>query len=243
MRLSDINVAAIIPARGGSKGIPKKNLLKIIEHTLVAWSIMHAKKSVMVNDIFVSTDDQEIANEATKYGAETIWRPDKLASDTASTESVLLHALPYMVKEDKAIDLVVCLQPTSPVREGKDIDNAIALMAFEHADSCFSAKRIEGFVWSNLLSENSWLPEHYALCDRPRRQDLTSEWVEENGSFYIFKPEILIDKRCRLGGKIIPFIQPGYKAQQIDADGNGVLCEQYMRSPKLYPALDYLLEI
>ena len=129
-----MRIACIILARGGSKRIPRKNIMQFCGKPLIAWSIEQAKASQYIEDVYVSSDDEEILKVSKKYGAKTIERPYELATDSSLSEDALLHALDYM--GDPSI--VVFLQPTSPVREAKDIDNALERFMGREVDSLFS---------------------------------------------------------------------------------------------------------
>ncbi|MEK6900492.1 MAG: acylneuraminate cytidylyltransferase family protein, partial [Nanoarchaeota archaeon] len=118
-------IVAIIPARGGSKRIPRKNIKLLAGKPLIAYTIEAAKRSASLDRIFVSTEDEEIAKVASYYGAEIIKRPDILATDNATTESVLCHAVNNLEKEGYFPELVVLLQPTSPLRGSYIIDKAV----------------------------------------------------------------------------------------------------------------------
>jgi N-acylneuraminate cytidylyltransferase len=194
-------VLAIIPARGGSKGIPKKNVRLLAGKPLLAWSIEHARQTPAITRVIVSTDDPEIGAVAEQWGAEVVWRPPEISGDTASSESALLHVLDVL-KEQEAFepDLVVFLQATSPLRQPNDIQNAIEILQREQADSLFSAARVEGFTWR--VAPDLVAPFTYDPVKRPRRQELMEEVVEENGSIYVFKPWVLRKFQSRLGGKI-----------------------------------------
>lgn len=220
-------VVAIIPARGGSKGIHRKNLLMLLGKPLVAWSIEHALMSDYIDEVYVSTEDDEIADVSCSFGAQVIRRSVELASDTASSESCLLHAL-HQIEHTVFVDLVVFLQATSPVRQLKLIDKAIDTLREQNADSLFSARSIEGFVWKQ--TENGLDSLTYDYHHRVRRQELLTTWVEENGSFFIFKPEILKKYNNRLGGKIIPYIVPGWQSHQIDEPKDIEICRTYMKN-------------
>src|SRR4051812_30272931 len=110
-----MKTVCIIPARGGSKGIPRKNLIDFCGKPLISWSIAQARNSKFISDVFVTTDIREIAQQSETFGAKIIQRPDELATDTASSEAALIHAVDEIEKKGK-IDLVVFLQATSPIR-------------------------------------------------------------------------------------------------------------------------------
>ena len=186
-------ITAIIPARGGSKSIRKKNLVNVCGKPLVEWTIEQALSSELVDRVIVSSDCHEIGAVSQAVGAEWIMRSDETASDTATSESALIEVLDNL---DEQPELVVFLQPTSPIRQPDDIDNCIRTMWNETADSCFSARYVEGYTWTlgETLTPNYW--------DRRRRQTQSVARLEENGSIYVFKPDVLRTQNKRLGGKI-----------------------------------------
>lgn len=209
-------IIAIIPARGGSKGIPGKNLVSIGGLPLLAHSILHAKASGLISRVYISTDDPQIAEVTRYYGAEVIYRPPSLSGDTASSESALLHALDFLLdQESYEPDLVVFLQATSPIRKIDDIDNALNLTEEQGFDSLFSACSVEGFTWK--IKSGNLSPENYDPSNRPRRQDVREHIIEENGSIYIFKPAILRQFNCRLGGNIGYYLMDRLSSYQVDS--------------------------
>ena len=193
---------AIIPARGGSKGVPRKNLKLIDNKPLIAHSILDAKEAKLVDQIYVSTDDPEILEVSEKYGAKTINRPLALANDTASSESALIHALNEIETQGLKLEIIVFLQCTSPIRTGQDIDQAITQFKIESADSLLSVSPFHRFLWEEVNGSGKAINYDYHL--RPRRQDMKPQYVE-NGSIYIFKPWVLREFNNRLGGKIVLF--------------------------------------
>lgn len=210
-----MKIVAIIPARGGSKGIPGKNIRMVAGKPLLVWSIEHARQCVLISRVIVSTDSEEIAGVARLHGAEVIMRPAELSGDTASSESGLLHALDFLrTHEGYEPDLVVFLQATSPIREPDDIWRAIGTLRSEHSDSLFSACRVEGFVWR--MGEDQ-VPRSFTYdhLNRPRRQDAPEDLLE-NGSIYVFKPWVLRQFNNRLGGKISVHRMPSLNSFQID---------------------------
>lgn len=211
---SSLNIAAVIPARGNSKGIPRKNVRPIAGRPLIVHSILDCHESQLVDQIFVSTDDEEIAQVAEQHGATIIHRPAAIAGDTASSESALIHALQEIEVAYFHPDLIVFLQCTSPVRTGADIDQAICQLQTSGADSLLSVSPSHRFLWQEKKDEV--ISINYDYRQRQRRQDLVPQYVE-NGSFYIFKPWVLKTLNNRLGGKISLFCMDEKAAWEIDS--------------------------
>ena len=175
---------AIIPARGGSKGIPGKNIKNLGGKPLIAHSILDALEAQQVDRIYVTTDNPEISQVSTDYGASIIHRPAELANDTASSESALIHALMEIEKSGINPELIVFLQCTSPLRTGLDIDRAIEQMRAENADSLLSVSPTHRFLWHQVDDVAQSI--NYDYHHRPRRQDLNPQYME-NGSIYMNK--------------------------------------------------------
>lgn len=224
---NSFNIVAIIPARGGSKSIPKKNIIDLCNKPLIAWSIQQALESKYIHEVYVTTDDREIADVSRKYGAKIIWRPIELATDTSSSESALLHAIGQIEKIHK-VDVVIFLQATSPLRESIDIDKAVEIFFAENADSLFSTSALEDFcVWEKTNGELKSITFEYK--NRGRRQDRKPYYLE-NGSIYILKPEIIKQYNNRLGGKIAFYPMPLWKSYEIDDYETLEICEYFMMS-------------
>ena len=205
-------VVAIILARGGSKGIPKKNVLNFSGHPLVAWSIIQAKNTNNIDEVYVSSDSEEILIIADNYGAKTIKRPPEFASDTAKSEDAILHALKVL---DAEYDIVIMLEPTAPLRDPKDLSNAVKMFRSEGWDSCFSGATLQDFlIWKkdqngNLMSVN------YDYKKQGPRQMREPDYVE-NGAIYMFKPKIMLEEKNRFGGKIGIFPNHFWQSFEID---------------------------
>lgn len=228
---ADKDIIAIIPARGGSKRIPSKNLLPMGGIPMLAYSILHATNSNSVKKVYVSTDDTRIADIARAYGAEVVWRPTEIADDTASSESALLHVLDERNKKKLPDpELVVFLQCTSPVRMPDDIDNAVRWLVERDADSLFSACESNRLIWS--VRENGELYSlNYDFHMRQREQDMKIQY-RENGSIYVFKPEILRKNENRLGGKIAVYPMAYWSSFQLDAPEHAELLQWLLSRPQ-----------
>lgn len=208
-------VVAIIPARGGSKGIPRKNLVSICGHPLLAWSIWAALQARCVTRVLVSTDSEEIASVARRYGADVVMRPAEISGDTASSEAALLHALEHLAERGCRPELLIFLQATSPLREAQDVDGAIFQLLRDQADSCFSASP-EHFTGRWRRAENGEVTSvNFRPNSRPMRQDYPVEYLE-NGSIYVMRPDVLLNCRSRMGGKITIYPMNAVKSLQLD---------------------------
>ncbi|MEZ8379081.1 acylneuraminate cytidylyltransferase family protein [Vibrio splendidus] len=177
-------ILAIIPARGGSKRLPRKNVLPLAGKPLIGWSIDAAKNSKYIDQIFVSTDDKEIADVSSLFGIDVPeLRPDHLASDTATTESVLTYTLE---KFGKDVDIIVLLQPTSPLRTAQHIDEALDLFIKKQAFSVVSVTPCEHPpLWANTLPEDGTMGDFIRPEALKRSQDC-GDFFRFNGAIYIF---------------------------------------------------------
>ena len=211
-------VLTVIPARGGSKRIPRKNLSDFRGRPLVVHSIEDALGAESVTRVVVSTDDDEIASVAQRAGAEVIVRPEELSGDTASSESALLHVLDELrEREGYQPELVVFLQCTSPCRDPEDIDAAIELLMAEGADSLLSVCRFKRYVWR--VESGTAVPVNYDYRHRWREQEFPEQYME-NGSIYVFRPTVLREGDNRLGGRIALYEMSRSKSLQIDEPGD-----------------------
>ena len=207
-----MSTICIIPARGGSKGILRKNVRMFDQKPLLAHTIEDALESRQVDGTYVSTEDAEIAAVARKYGAEVIHRPADLATDDASSESVVNHALSMLEPKLGMIEWIVLLQCTSPFRSGRDIDRALDQLRVERADSLFSVSPSHRFLWEK--KDGNPHPINYDPRHRPMRQQMRQYF--ENGSIFIFRPSILKEQGNRLGGRVTMFIMSEEAGMDID---------------------------
>ena len=183
---------AIIPARGGSKRLPRKNILDLNGRPLIAWSIEAGLNSKYIDKVVVTSDDDEILTISKKYGAVTINRPDELASDTATTFGAIKHTVDNCEK----YDYIVLLQPTSPLRNEKHLDEAVELLESKKSNAVVSVCEMEHSpLWSNTLDES--LSMAGFLKDEAlnkRSQDL-EKYYRLNGAIYICKTEKLLEEK------------------------------------------------
>jgi YrbI family 3-deoxy-D-manno-octulosonate 8-phosphate phosphatase len=222
---------AIIPARGGSKRVPGKNLMPLAGVPLLAYSIRHAQAARLVDEVVVSTDDEAIAALAMAEGATVVRRPEVLSSDTATSESALLHVLDARAAEGRPDpDLVVFLQCTSPIRAVDDIDRAIETLEREGADSLLSVCDNTRFVWA--LGADGPRSLNYDFHHRRREQDLEPQF-QENGSIYLSRPALLRSTNNRLGGKIALHVMDYWSSFQIDSPEDAELCEWILARPRV----------
>jgi len=207
------NVYVIIPARGGSKGIPKKNILDFDGMPLIAHSINCAKESKFVDSILVSTNCENIGKIAIEYDADIINRPDSISGDNASTELAIEHAIEMMDIEENSI--IILLQPTSPIRPNQILDKMLKKFITEKYDSMVSLSPCHPLSWK--LNTGSAICQ-YDYKNRPMRQQFKENDLlyDENGSVYIFTQNLFINDKNRLGGKIGYEIFPEEFGRQLD---------------------------
>lgn len=220
---------AIIPARGGSKGIPKKNIKPLRDKALISYSIEHAKKSKYINRIVVSTEDDEIAEISKEYGAEIIERPKELAKDESPTIDAIFHALEVLKADNYNPDIIILLQPTSPLRNAEDIDNAMELFLNSGCESVVSVCEVEHSpYWSFKIEDNHLKPIFRKKYLEMRRQDLPKAYVP-NGAIFISTPENLRKYKSFHCSKIIPYVMPPERSVDIDKEIDFMLAELLMR--------------
>tara|TARA_B100000953_G_scaffold180018_1_gene148348 strand:+ start:1295 stop:1990 length:696 start_codon:yes stop_codon:yes gene_type:complete len=227
-----MNIVCVIPARCNSKEIPDKNIISFCGKPLIAWTIEQALCSRYISDVYVSSDSDKILDVSKEYGAKTIKRPGDIAKDESTSEEALLHAIDSIENNSKnKIDLVVFLQGTSPLRDLKDIDNAIDKFVKDELDSLFSVCDLKDLmVWRNV--NNKLVSINYDYGKRERRQDIKKQYGE-NGSIYIFKPKIIKECLNRLGGKIGIYIMDAWKIHEIDNEEDIGICEYFMNTKEL----------
>jgi YrbI family 3-deoxy-D-manno-octulosonate 8-phosphate phosphatase len=207
-------VLLVIPARGGSKGIPRKNLAEVGGVPLVARAIKAARAAKLVHDVVVSTDDAEIADVSRAFDAEVIIRPPAISGDAASSESALIHAVDYRADAGWPADIVVLLQCTAPFTTARDIDGTIEPVLHQQAESCFAAAAFHHFVWERQHS-GAAVGSNHPGGERKRRQDMSPQFLEA-GSVYAMSVDALRKEGHRFCGRTVIHEVEGSHVFEID---------------------------
>jgi YrbI family 3-deoxy-D-manno-octulosonate 8-phosphate phosphatase len=217
----------IIPARGGSKGLPRKNVLPLCGRPLLAWNILAALEACGEGNVFVTTDDSEIAAVGEQYGARTIWRPAELAVDQASSESALVHALESLREQRTLPEVFLFLQCTSPLTSADDLRGILGVMESGNADSALSVTPSHRFLWRPKADGCAQGVNHDSRV-RLRRQDMAPEFAE-NGAIYAMRTEGFLEARHRFFGKTVMHVMPEDRSWEIDSHTDFQIAEVLLR--------------
>jgi CMP-N,N'-diacetyllegionaminic acid synthase len=211
-------ILSIIPARGGSKGLPRKNIIDLAGKPLIAWTIDASLNSKYITKTVVSSEDKEILDISTEYGAEIIRRPDNLANDVATSESVVRHAIDYLESVGEQFDIVILLQPTSPLRDSKDIDSAFEIMFDSDAASIISVCEFDNKILKAFIKDSNGFLKGISNNKYPfmRRQDLPSVFMP-NGAIYIISSNLFIDLNSFFTDQTSYYLMPIKKSIDIDS--------------------------
>lgn len=219
----------IIPARGGSKGLPRKNVLTLCGQPLLAWNIIAAIETCGGDSVFVTTDDAEIASIARKYGACVIDRPASIAGDTASSEAAIIHALQEVRQRRGSLpERFIFLQCTSPLTTAQDIRSILEKMESTQADSVFSATTSHRFLWRPGDNGNASGVNHDSRV-RFRRQDRDPEY-SENGAIYAMRTEGFLKNKHRFFGKTVVHEMPEERSWEVDSPTDFGIAEILLRN-------------
>lgn len=200
-----MKIVSIIPARGGSKGLPGKNIIDLAGKPLIAWTIESSLKSKYILKTIVTSDDDKILDISKQYGAETIKRPESLALDTTPTEPVIGHVFKSLDNIEQ-YDYLILLQPTSPLRDEKDIDEAIELLIEKNASALISTKKIDNKILKAFKNDENGYLEGISNNEYPfmRRQDLPEVYMP-NGAIYIISTKEFLKNKKLFTDKTIFF--------------------------------------
>ena len=206
---------AVIPARGGSKGVPRKNLRRVGGIPLIARAITSARAADGIDRVVVSTDNDEIAAVAREWGAEVVNRPAELSGDTASSESALEHALDELARLGVEVSILAFLQATSPFIDPADLDAAVERVRAGESNTVFSAVESWGFLWRRSATGATGINHDHR--QRPRRQERELEFLE-TGAFYVMDAAGFRRAKHRFFGRIGVALVPETHAIEIDTE-------------------------
>jgi len=217
---------AIIPARGGSKRLPRKNVLDLEGKPLIAYSIEAALESKYIDKVVVSSDDSEILEVSQKFGATILTRPDFLATDISSTFDAIEHTIEHY----NNYDYIVLLQPTSPLRTTKHIDESIELLQSKDGDAVISVTQMEHSpLWSNTLDENGSMIDFISDEIKNKRSQDLETYYRLNGAIYICQKDRLLSEKCFfLKDDIFAYKMDNENSIDIDEEIDFELAKLYM---------------
>ena len=214
-----MDILALVTARGGSKGLPRKNLLPLAGKPLIVWTIEAALNSEHLSRVLVSTDDEEIAQVSQQHGAEVPFlRPAELATDQASHISVVLHAISWLREHERSFpEYVMLLQPTSPLRGSADIDNAARIAMAEGAASVVSVcpTHHHPYLVKQITNDGTLKPFISSPLTYDRRQDLPPAYFV-NGAIYLTQCDALMEQQTFYPEPTFPYVMPAKRSPQID---------------------------
>ena len=225
-------ILAIIPARGGSKGLPCKNIRLLLGKPLIAWTIEQAQQSKYIDEIFISTDSIEIAKVSEEFGVKVPFlRPNELASDKTKSIDVIEHVIKHLKTLDNNFDLVILLEPTSPLREVNDIDNSIeTLNKTKGAESIVGVCKSEAAHPSfSLRIDKGYIMPYEKVNNVLRRQELKDIYFFE-GSLYLSYTNSLLERRSFYHEKTLPYIVPKWKSFEVDDLIDWIIIEALLKA-------------
>jgi CMP-N,N'-diacetyllegionaminic acid synthase len=213
-------ILALIPARGGSKGLPRKNIRLLGGKPLIAWTIEAAITSACFTKVVVSTDDAEIAGISTRYGAETPFqRPAELAGDQAKSIDVAIQAIQWFAERGKYFDLIALLQPTSPLRKACDIHNALTLFGQKKAGAVVSVCECEHSpLWMNTIGDDLSLSNFLASNALNQNRQSLQQYYRLNGAVYLADIQYLKENQGFFGPQTYAYIMPVERSVDIDSE-------------------------
>lgn len=224
-------VLCVIPARGGSKGLPGKNIKNLLGKPLIAYTIEQARQSQYIDRIIVSTESDEIARISKEFGAEIPFiRPIDLSGDNVGTIDVLLHAIYWLeVNDNYLFDILVVLHVTAPLRNVTDIDNSIKLLVDENADNVFSVTESHRNPYFNMIEVNGDGKVSLAKEGNYTTRQSTPKVYDMNASIYVWWKEILKKKKRLFLKKTSVYIMPKERSLDIDSELDVVFVELLMK--------------
>ena len=214
-----MQILGIIPARGGSKGVPRKNLRLVAGDPLITYAIHAAQQSKLLTSFLTTTDDDEIAEVAGLRGAQVLVRPPELARDDTPMVPVLLHALQYAEHEaGSRYEAIVLLQPTAPMRTGEDIDTVITMLEKDSTVDCVISVSATGDVHPARmyrLDQEGWMASFNGEWETAQRQELPTVYYR-NGALYAVRRSVLTEQKTVMGKRKKAYVMPRTRLLNID---------------------------
>ena len=221
MMKRDKTYMAIIAARGGSKRLPNKNIIEFAGKPLIAWTIEAGLNCKFFDKVIVTTDDEKIADVSKEFGAEAPFlRPKELATDSAKSEDVIIHAVNYYKEKNETFENIVLLQPTSPLRDAVEIENAIDFFIKRNASAVVSVNKVDHSpLWMNTLPENLSMNNFLREDIKGIRSQELPQYYQLNGAINICRTEIFVkEKTFFLNDNLFAYIMPKEKSVDIDTE-------------------------
>jgi CMP-N,N'-diacetyllegionaminic acid synthase len=221
-KLPSSPILAVIPARGGSRGVPGKNIRMLCGKPLIAWTIEAAINSQSVGRIIVSTNDPQIASVSREYGAEVLERPAEISGDQSASEDALIHAINSL---DTRPEAMVFLQATAPFRRNDDIDRAVRIFRETQLDTVFSVAPSHDILWTE--QDGRPVPVNHNPGKRLMRQNAAPQF-KENGSIYVIRTSSLMENNSRFGKRLAVYKMAPEAALDIDSEFDFEIAETLM---------------
>lgn len=226
-------VLAIIPARGGSKGVPRKNIKPLAGKPLIVWTIETTLRARYITRVIVSTDDDEIARISRAAGAEVLARPAELAQDTTPSEPVFFHVLDTLRDQEGYVPAAfACVQCTTPLRGADVMDECIRLLFESGCDTVMTVATAQHWYLTGRLDAEGRYTADIDIRKRPRSQEM-GEKYRENGAFYVLRPETLYRYGVRFGPDVRAVPMDVVRSMDIDSEEDFALCEEVLLGLKI----------
>ncbi len=220
----------LIPARGGSKGIPGKNIRLVNGEPLIAYTIRSAQQSRLLTDLVVSTDSTAIAELAARYRVEVLMRPAELAQDDTPAAPVAIHALDVLKSRGREYESLVLLQPTCPLRSAKDIDDALTLLMGSDHDAVVSVYQVSDHHPARMYSlEGNRLIPYDKAGEQLNRQDLPAVY-HRNGVVYAIREQALRRERTFNPRNKAAYVMPRERSVNVDEEVDLLIAEQLLKA-------------
>jgi CMP-N-acetylneuraminic acid synthetase len=218
-----LKILAVVPARGGSKGVPGKNIRLLGNKPLIGYTLKTAMSVGMIDDLIVSTDDNDISDVANRYGVEVLHRPSEFATDNSSTESVIIHVLDKMSENGRNYDVVLVLEPTSPFRSIETIVQTIKLFSNKDVDSVLAVRETRENI-GNIIG-NIFVPIN---PEAPRRRQLRKPMYVESSTIYAVRTDYLLKYKTLVSSKWTPILVTEGESIDINIEHDFKIAESYI---------------